>query len=320
MNFIQKVNPINKDSEKKKFLFDPLYNPQFEYEEEIEEEELLKYGAVSFDHFELAKTIIDKVIAKYETESKYLEEVEGPVLTKDEVIQSIDAYLSDIELKDTMTLHFSSKFVARTSVDGNQINIRLPIDHRKFSLAGTLNHELGTHYLRNLNEKKQPWYQKRTQYDLSDYLETEEGLAVINYYYAMPEKLMWIQALYYYAACKASQLSFSDLYKELTKYVDDRERRWKICLRVKRGIKDTSQPGVMTKDQVYLTGAIKMHAFISSYKGTLADLYWGKLAIIDLPKLMEIVQNSNLHLPNWIQKRESYLQELQKLSSVNFRK
>lgn len=34
--------------------------------------------------------------------------------------------------------------------------------------------------------------------------------------------------------------------------------RWKYCLRVKRGMTDTSEHGGMYKDQVYLEGSVKI--------------------------------------------------------------
>jgi len=44
----------------------------------------------------------------------------------------------------------------------------------------------------------------------------------------------------YYAASMARELSFVDLFKDLEKYVDNPQERWKFTLRVKRGLVDTS--------------------------------------------------------------------------------
>ena len=43
-----------------------------------------------------------------------------------------------------------------------------------------MHHEIGTHYLRRLNERKQPWFKQRQQFEMVNFLETEEGLACIN--------------------------------------------------------------------------------------------------------------------------------------------
>ena len=54
----------------------------------------------------------------------------------------------------------------------------------------------------------------------------------------------------------ASKMSFVDLFNDLEKYIDNPRRRLKCVIRVKRGIIDTSEPGGLYKDQVYLEGAI----------------------------------------------------------------
>ena len=50
----------------------------------------------------------------------------------------------------------------------------------------------------------------------------------------------------------ASKLSFVDLFKDLAAFQEDEVKRWRMCVRVKRGMIDTGQPGGMYKDQVYL--------------------------------------------------------------------
>ena len=53
------------------------------------------------------------------------------------------------------------------------------------------------------------------------------------------------------SVAQATRLSFRELYQELEEYIDDPQRRWEECLRVKRGLCDTSQPGAFCKDQVW---------------------------------------------------------------------
>lgn len=53
-------------------------------------------------------------------------------------------------------------------------------------------------------------------------------------------------------------MSFVDLFKDLEKYVDNPHSRWKVALRVKRGLTDSSRKGGLYKDQVYLEGAVKI--------------------------------------------------------------
>ena len=61
---------------------------------------------------------------------------------------------------------------------------------------------------------------------------------------------MYKAALHYYSAYMSSVMTFSELYKDLEKYIKDPQLRWKQCVRVKRGIHDTSSLKGMFKDQV----------------------------------------------------------------------
>merc|ERR1712224_883166 len=91
----------------------------------------------------------------------------------------------------------------------------------------------------------------------SDVLATEEGYACLNTHLGT-NKWLWQAALHYYSAVKAAELSFTALFDHLAKYIDNPERRWTECMRVKRGLVDASQPGTFCKDQCYLEGAIEI--------------------------------------------------------------
>jgi hypothetical protein len=143
------------------------------------------------------------------------------------------------------------------------MNIRLPVEYRADRMINVLHHEIGTHFIRRINDKKQKWYGKKDKYDIRSCIQTEEGLAVVNQYceHALnPSKkpFFYKAALNYYAACQAGTMSFVELFEDLEQFVDDPLRRWNVTLRVKRGISDTSIPGGLYKDQVYLEGAYKI--------------------------------------------------------------
>lgn len=52
--------------------------------------------------------------------------------------------------------------------------------------------------------------------------------------------LMYRAALLYYCSYLASKCSFAEIFKAISRYQPDPEIRWKECVRVKRGIADTS--------------------------------------------------------------------------------
>ena len=112
-------------------------------------------------------------------------------------------------------------------------------------MVGVLDHEIGTHFLRKHNEKSQVWYKKREKYDLKTCIATEEGLACTNQMVQTVKDgrckpFLYRSALNYYAAFMAKELSFVDLFRDLERYVDSPQARWKFTLRVKRGLSDTS--------------------------------------------------------------------------------
>jgi hypothetical protein len=96
------------------------------------------------------------------------------------------------------------------------------------------------------------WAKKRDKYDVKFCIRTEEGFACTNQQVRTALNggypYLYKSALNYYMAAKASQMSFVDLFNDISKYIDDKYSRWKYVLRVKRGLMDTSEPGGLYKD------------------------------------------------------------------------
>lgn len=103
----------------------------------------------------------------------------------------------------------------------------------------------GTHYIRGVNNTRQPWHSSegRKQYSLKPANPTEEGLASLHSVLFRKQPFLWRAALLYYTIERASRLSFSALFQDLEQYVQDAGVRWEYCVRAKRGQTDTSQPG-----------------------------------------------------------------------------
>lgn len=317
MTLIQKINPINKEQEKKKFLFDPLYNPQFEYEEEIDPDEYDKFGSISDRYLSEATFILDSLIKKFGTEQKYLDEVEGEVMERSEVEDLVQKYLKDNAISTQLKVVFSRKFVSRTSINDKELSIRLPIDYRKKAFPGILDHEIGTHYFRRLNENLSPWYKNRKEYGMSNYMETEEGLAVIHQMLDLEYPYLWLSSLYYIGSWWGASESFSTLNKNLEKYIQDPERRWKMCLRIKRGLKDTSQPGSFSRNQNYLTGVIRVLQYLEANDYNPRPLYAGKIDIKDVGKSQG---DRQIILPKFLEtiNTEKYKKDIVRLKKLNF--
>jgi len=281
---MKQLVPLNLREEQEKFFFDPLYNPQFEYLEDIEDDLFYRYGEVSHDYLTTAQNILNKVIHHWKDGDEYTNDIQGKLLSQTEVEEKVREYLEQNNLQNIIKYHFSSSYIARTSVFQDTLQIRTPVQYRALAIESVLDHEIGTHIFRRLNDIKQPWHKKYTAFGFQPYLSTEEGMAVIHSQISLPDRLLFYPALNYYAVCRAETLSFSELFADLKKFISDRQRRFNICLKVKRGIADTSVPGAFTKNQVYLEGTIRVAQWLVKNDFAIEKLYVGKIDTIDLNK------------------------------------
>jgi hypothetical protein len=319
ISIVQKLLPTNIEAEKRKWLFDPEYNPQFEYESEFDDDDLTFHGEASDEYLATARSILSKVLKNWPNDETYLAETEGGELTRSEVEQGIKSYLQRHNVESQVTIHYTNQAAARTSVKGTAIYIQQPVKYRSQGLMGMLEHEVGVHIFRRLNNEQQPWKGHRSQFDLHSYLATEEGLAVLHSHAARPDKHLWFPALSYVAVYLAQRLSFAQVAKELQAYVSEPERLWSICLKVKRGLKDTSMPGGFTKNQVYLKGTIEVLRWLKKNHYDARPLYVGKVATEDIQLAL---QNSALSLeelivPQLILNREWYKAQMEQIAKDN---
>ncbi len=101
------------------------------------------------------------------------------------------------------------------------------------------------------------------------------------------------------------------------KYVDNPRRRFKICLRVKRGLEDTAQRGGLYKDKVYFEGAVKI-----LQKRRLVDmgnLFAGKISVDDAvkPEIKDRIVTEGAMYPGFLNDKEKYMRALDRIAAVN---
>ena len=126
-------------------------------------------------------------------------------------------------------------------------------------------------------------------------------------------------ALLYVAVSIASRSSFHELWTALWPIVKDREKLWTTCMRVKRGTRDTSQPGGYYKDQSTFNGAIRLllarHEIdwkaLHALKITLEDLSLG------LPLAHDALIQGWVKLPSFLDPLDEYLVELDEIAAAN---
>lgn len=189
---------------------------------------------------------------------------------------------------------------------------------RQHWLEGMLRHEIGTHYLRGVNNSLQPWASSegRKQFGLKPANPTEEGLASLHSVLLRKQPYLWRAALLYYTVFHATSMSFSQLFRHIARFVHDPDVRWEYCLRAKRGQTDTSQPGCFSKDQVYLDGILRIlrHRRNIDFK-MLTSL--GKVSFEDVERLRPLASLPRTRIPHFMRDQERYLQHLDHIVAVN---
>jgi len=303
-------------------------NPVFEYDDvQLAQKFINQFNPPNGELLDVAIKILTNCLDIYNSETNYLDEDGGRIITQEETESFFKNYLEELGLLDQVSLNFSENFVAPTSVTHfgkkSKINIALPIEYREKRIIGVLHHEIGTHFIRKYNDRLQVWCKNRKKYTLKPCIVTEEGLACINQLVetALDPKrrpFLFRSALNYYSAYKAAQMSFVELYEDLSKFIDNPRRRWKAVLRVKRGLVDTSEVGGLYKDQVYLEGAVKI---LRNRKNIdFKKLMCGKICLEDLAKsqIQKKMRTDKIMHPSFMKDYNTYLKALDRIAKINF--
>ena len=344
--------PINVSTEKARFFESTTYNPQFQYDVgQSAREQLLANEIHHQDDGLLAEAtrILDVASAQYGT-GRVLQTLESQVgtalLSLEEADIFLNQYLADTKMDSFCCVKWASLPNSATFVNCRSVSYaRFKAKHAYFEeenldaskhylfvskhlertregFARLAAHEIGTHLVRRVNEELQPWNFMRKHFCLRKPLETredlqtEEGLATINEVLCTPDQYLTQSALNYVAVVMAKQFSFREVYNKLAQYVSCPQRRWRICLIVKRGCRDTSFPGGDGKAQTYFEGAVKILRRIDSLDIDL--LYCGKVAVDQHSVIERVVRRRGLTLPGFVnQSKELYRRRLQKIAEKN---
>lgn len=277
------LQPKNLAGEQAKWEFDPLYNPQFVYETPVGDLQE-RYGELSYVFQTLANGCIEA--------SGGLPDWGTVYLSKEEIRAQAERYISDALLTNRAKIELSRNLVKRTFVKGTTVYFdSLPNRYPATQFPSLLAHEIGTHVLRRVNHQSQPWHLKPSVLpNRLPYIETEEGLAVLQGMIAEPKMLQYPvdQAINYLGVIWAHEMSFSALAKQMRRWYSEPSLLWKRVLPLKRGLTDTSQPGGPAKQQIYLAGLVKVVNWIVHHPNDYWKLWLGKLAIEDLDRALEV--------------------------------
>uniref|UniRef100_A0A8C5ML16 Uncharacterized protein n=1 Tax=Leptobrachium leishanense TaxID=445787 RepID=A0A8C5ML16_9ANUR len=295
------------------------YNPQFTYSTKNPPSVPPEYRKASDKFLDVAIAIIKKTLKKYGSYERFQDVTGGRPLQKDEISKAVQRYLQKVGCSDEIKVCITKDKLCVASMATVNRRGKLTINAsvaRERWLEGTLCHEIGTHYYRSMNNMKQPWGQGRKKYGMQPVNPTEEGFATLNTVLLRDEPYLCKVALLYYAAYKASSLSFSELYQDLSAYVKDPDTLWYICMLVKKGLTDTSQPGCNSKSQVYLEGVLQLlrHRQTIDFQLLMA---LGKISFEDVVRLKHIARIKGARMPQFLRDKHEYMKRLEHIMKIN---
>jgi len=305
------VNPTNVEEEQEKFFSVPGYIPQFTYEPYRENLDSLM---AELKKIKTDKSIMGKIFCRvkenYSANISMLKYRGNPLFTHYSIklhgrpepylIKEANKYvkLKQIEENKNLTtkqiiLKLRAAFVKygfKWTVEEKDMvsaaavkpakRILLIRKNEKFSerfMKRIIVHEIGTHAMRAENGRYQPY--SLFLRGFPGYLKTEEGLAVLNEELnnCLDPGTLKIYAGRVLAINKALKSSFRETFDYLKKYFDE-DLAYRLAVRAKRGLADTSKPGAFTKDIAYLQGYIDLKRYLKK-GGSLNKLYYGRIGI-----------------------------------------
>ena len=160
----------------------------------------------------------------------------------------------------------------------------------------------------------------RAAFNLKSHLNTEEGLACINGLLAdeSPCPLLYSAALRYMGAVVACKSDFVTLFKEMSKYVSEKEECFRFCVRAKRGVVNTEVPKAFGLDQSYLVGAVDILRNVHSTD--FVALYSGLIDREDSQRLGNLLRLDVIRLPPFLSTAkalQAYKLRLVKIANAN---
>ncbi|KAF7686460.1 hypothetical protein HF521_015822 [Silurus meridionalis] len=191
------IKPSNVESEKAKFFkSDFRYNPQFEYSNPVSPHVLEKHSKASDRFLTQAVRIMELALNKYGNYENFEQATGGSLLSKSRIWAHVKKYMEKEDCVGEIVVHLTSDLLSRASmtvVKGRPtltINISMA---REQWLEGMLRHEIGTHYLRSINNSQQPWSRGagRRELGLKPINPTEEGLASIHSVLFREDPWLW---------------------------------------------------------------------------------------------------------------------------------
>lgn len=229
----------------------------------------------------------------------FTNEKKGELKIASDIASQLDSTLKNkykIKDLDVEVNYFSTNMIF---VDFNIIRIGKDIRRFQNNIDRLIVHEVESHALQNYNIRISNNY-LRVMSKLSDAYLYSEGLGVFNEVKTGTITKKSFQNYYFrLKAIRNSNLSFREIYNNLTTDGLSEKHAFNISFRVKRGMLDTSKAGCYPKDAAYLIGYKEILKFLKDNSEDL--LYYAKNPY--LTKLLlkyNLIGNKKLLLPRFL--------------------
>ena len=244
----------------------------------VTEISLKKYGKPSPKLFRNAARVLRGKVDAYNLVEIKKTKTED-MLKYDDMAKIFNSVLNKLGLEDWSTEKSMNiaKNGAKVGIKTKKILLDPNIERSKFKLRKTIVHEVGTHVLRSVNGSKSG-FEALSKANLPAYLDVEEGLATWNESDMNLLTLRWLKekAALVWAVYMGENLTFRQLYNAMLGVLP-KYSAFDVTYRVKRGLGDTSYPGIYAKDIVYFRGFRKVKRKLKKDPSLYEKLYAGKI-------------------------------------------
>ncbi len=227
------------------------------------------------------------------------------LLHHDEIVRIFNTTFEELGLEgwsvnDSINI---AKNGVKVGVKKKEILVDPNIERTRFKLRKTLVHEVGTHALRAYNGLR-CGIDALSNANVPEYLDVEEGLATWNEdnMGLLTDKWLKKKAALTWAIYLGEDLSFRELYNVLLAVLP-KYSAFDITYRVKRGLGDTHDRGIYSKDIAYFRGFRKVKKKLEENPRLYNQLYAGKITF----KQCEWVEDGLLPAPTNVPTKEKWL-------------
>ena len=234
----------------------------------------------------------------------------GDILYYNDIVPIFNTVFSELGLDDwsvNKSINIAKNGV-KVGIKRNEILVDPNIERTKFKLRKTLVHEVGTHALRSYYGMKSG-IEAISNANLPSYLDVEEGLATWNENNMglLTDKWLKNKAALAWAIYIGEDLSFRELYNALLAVLP-KYSAFDVTYRVKRGLGDTHDRGIYSKDVVYFRGFRMVRKKLEENPRLYNELYAGKITF----KQCEWVEDGLIPMPMNVPDKGKWLEIFKK--------